>query len=311
MRHEAAADRGARRSCRTSTPERGSSSGAEPSAPTLNGVPARVTVPLVAGVLCLLGLVVTAVLALHVPAVHERDAALFHGFFGLGRTRLREPLMFVSELGDPVPYGMAGLVLVGIALHRGMTERAIAVAAVLILTGVATQLAKIAFATPRYDAWLELTDGQIGSEAFPSGHATAAMTLALCAVLVVPPAARAITALVGWGFAVAMGYALPVLTWHYPSDVLGGLFMAGLWTSLAVAGLYAVEPRPADGRPWRSDGVAALVVAGGAVLAALVVLEGNANAVTRYPSERLTLFLGAFCFAALAGALTAAFARVA
>ena len=72
------------------------------------------------------------------------------------------------------------------------------------------------------------------------------MTLALCAVLVAPPALRAATAVLGGAFAVGVGYAVLVLGWHYPSDVLGGFLVAGLWTSLAVAVLHRVEaPEPA------------------------------------------------------------------
>ena len=43
------------------------------------------------------------------------------------------------------------------------------------------------------------------------------MTLALCAVLVAPPALRAAAAVLGGAFAVGVGYAVLVLGWHYPS----------------------------------------------------------------------------------------------
>ena len=95
------------------------------------------------------------------------------------------------------------------------------------------------------------------------------MTLALCAILVAPPALRAAAAMLGGAFAVGVGYGVLVLGWHYPSDVLGGFLVAGLWTSLAVAVLHRVEaPEPARRPLW--EPVAGLA-AGAGVVAAVVL----------------------------------------
>src|SRR5438128_469793 len=60
---------------------------------------------------------------------------------------------------------------------------------------------------------------QAGS--WPSGHATAAMSLALCCVLAAPGRLRPAVAALGAAFAVAVSYSFQTLGWHYPSDVLG------------------------------------------------------------------------------------------
>ena len=69
------------------------------------------------------------------------------------------------------------------------------------------QLLKPLLAHPRPQEWLG--KGQIAAASWPSGHATAAMTLALCAVLVgaraLAPAGRGRSARL---FAVGVGYAI-------------------------------------------------------------------------------------------------------
>jgi hypothetical protein len=141
------------------------------------------------------------------------------------------------------------------------------------------------------------------------------MTLALCAVLVAPPALRLVVAVCGGAFAAAVGYAVLVLAWHFPSDVLGGFLMAGGWTALAVAFLRIVEPAratapaggPAAGRARELlVGVGIAVAAG---LAAAIVAAAPRDRIAIYASERPTLVVGTLVIAALAGALAVGFAR--
>lgn len=276
-------------------------------------MPARVTVPLLAALACLAAFVVTAVLGLTVSAAREHDATLLQSFMAFDRTRLHDPLLFVIHLGDPLPYAAAGLGLVAVALQQGRTWRAVAVAVLLPVTGLATQVLKYGLATTRFDAFLEdFGDGQVGDAAFPSGHATAAMTLALCAVLVAPAAWRTLTVLVGWAFAAGMGYALLILSWHYPSDVLGGYLMAGMWTALALAGLHVIEKDEVPERPQGPVRDVVFGVVGGTALSALLVLAASREAVSLFPPpDRPTLVIGTMVIAAVAGGLSAALSRAA
>jgi membrane-associated phospholipid phosphatase len=250
--------------------------------------------PLLAALACLVGLVVTGMLALAVPGAHERDAAMLHGFIGLDRPSVHRAVWYVAHLCDTLPYACAGLLCIALALARGRGWRASAVTCLLAVTGLTTQLVKHALAQPRLEHWLP---EQVATNSWPSGHSTAAMTLALCAILVAPPALRASAAMLGGAFAVGVGYAVLVLGWHYPSDVLGGFLVAGLWTSLAVAVLHRVEaPEPARRPLW--EPLAGL--AAGAGVVAAVVLGVRADTVALYTSERPTFAAGALTIALLA-----------
>jgi membrane-associated phospholipid phosphatase len=259
----------------------------------------RQTLPLLAAAACLLGLVVVALLALTVPAARARDIAILHGFVGLDRPSVHGEIDALARLADPLPYALAGLACIAVALARQRGWRALAVLALLPVTGLTTLALKQLLAQERFISWLG-ADGQIGAAAWPSGHSTAAMTLALCAVMVAPPAWRAVTALVGGAFAVGVGYAVLVLAWHYPSDVLGGFLVAGFWTSLAIAVVHRVEaPEPARRPLWEP-----LVPLGGvAALAAAAAIGTRSNDVAVYSLERPTLVVGALAIAALALAL--------
>src|SRR5204863_3674731 len=98
-----------------------------------------------------------------------------------------------------------------------------------------TELLKPLLAHPRTAEWLG--DSQVAAASWPSGHATAAMTVALCAVLVAPAALRPLAAVAGSLFALAVSFSILVQHWHFPSDVVGGYLVAATWGLLAVAAL--------------------------------------------------------------------------
>ena len=267
-------------------------------------------VPLLVALVGLLALAVVGLLALATPGGHLRDAAMLHGFAGLDRPRIHGLVAALASLADPAPYLAVGLALIVVAVRRRRPWRAGAVAALLVVTGASTQVVKHLLAQPRFEAWLETH--QVGAASWPSGHSTAAMTLALCAVLVAPAALRPLVAVVGGAFAAGVGYAVLVLAWHFPSDVLGGFLMAGTWTALAVAALRVVEPSEEAAEPRRGlEPGLGLGVAAAAVLAGVVVAIVPRDAVALYASERPTLVVGALVLAAVAGALSVGLARAA
>ena len=263
----------------------------------------RRALPLITAAACAVGLVLVGLFGLVSHAGHQRDSAILYGFSLLWRDSKNEQLRVIARIPDPVPYAILGCLCIGVGLVRRRYWRAGAVAVLLLGTGATTHLAKHALSTPRVSQWLGPW-GQVGNATFPSGHATAAMTLALCAVLVSPPAHRATVALFGGAFAIAVGYATLALTWHYPSDVVAGYLVAGLWVSLTIAVLQRVEhaePEPARPPPWEP-----LVLLGGVVAvvaAAVVALE--AHAVSYYAQQRPTAVVGALLIAALAMTLVA------
>jgi membrane-associated phospholipid phosphatase len=196
--------------------------------------------PVVAAGACAVGLAVVGWLALDVPAAQDRDVAILHGFTGLDRPRVSGGLEVVGRIVDPLPYALGGLACIAVAIARRRPWHALAAGTVLVATGLSAQALKHLFAEQRFVPWLGR--GQIDPASWPSGHATAAMTLALCAVMVAPPAWRGPVALLGGACAIGVAYATLALAWHYPSDVLAGFLLAGLWVSLAVGVLQRVEP---------------------------------------------------------------------
>jgi membrane-associated phospholipid phosphatase len=251
---------------------------------------------------CALGLVLVRIVA-YTGSGHARDSAMLHGFTGLAASRIYDQLRDVALLADPVPYALLGLVCIGVASARRRGARAVAVGIVLIGSGATTHALKHLLAEPRYADWL--LGGQIEAASWPSGHATAAMTLALCAVMVASPAWRATVALAAGAGVVALAYATLALTWHYPSDVLAGLLVAGLWVSLALAVLTRLDA--GEPQPDRASGLDRLIALGAVGALVGAALMGVASGrVALDTADRATVVVGALTIAALVVALLVA-----
>jgi membrane-associated phospholipid phosphatase len=189
-------------------------------------------------------LILTWYAAFHVGFVERADVSILRGFSGLGHRRHVDGVASaVASLCDPRQYVFLCALPLGLAFARRRAWTLMAVAAILLGANVTTALLKPLLAHPR------LAEHQFGTggpavASWPSGHATAAMALALCCVLAVPARWRPLTAALGGAFAVGVSYAFLTLEWHYPSDVLGGYLVAGTWTSLAVAAVLAAQGGP-------------------------------------------------------------------
>ena len=180
--------------------------------------------------LCMIGLALTWVVAALVPALQARDAIALDGFTHVS---LSGGLAYhVAELASPAICLVLGALMTSVALLRGRRRDAVAVPIVLLGSALTTQLLKPLLAHPNGAAPLGVHG--IPAATWPSGHATAAMALALCAVLVAPERLRLLSAALGAGFASAVGLSLLILARHLPSDVIGGYIVAALWVSLTL-----------------------------------------------------------------------------
>jgi membrane-associated phospholipid phosphatase len=195
--------------------------------------------PLCVAGLCVVALALTWVVAALVPATHFKDAVALYDFTLLGGPRLDEVANALLHLLDPLLYILWGVVLLAIALRRRRPRVALAVGLVLGLAPLTAETLKPLLAHPH--AWVG--GDWVTAASWPSGHATAATALAMCAVLVAPRRLRPTVAALGVVFAACVGFSLLVLAWHLPSDVLGGYLVGTLWAALAVAGLRAAEAR--------------------------------------------------------------------
>ncbi len=133
-----------------------------------------------------------------------------------------------------------------------------------------TQVLKALAATGR--TWSTTAPPRPG--AFPSGHVTVAMSLAMALVLVAPPAAALDwPPLAGCAYASLVGVAVIALDWHRPSEVVSGYLVSVGWAAAVAAVIVAAwgtdelgggGPSPAR----RAGAVAAIVV--GAVFVLVV-----------------------------------------
>lgn len=202
-------------------------------------LPRRARISLAGAAASLVLLVITWYLSHHVGFARRVDNSILLGFAQLNRPRLDQVTNFVANLCDPQWYVFLALIPVGMALARRRYRVAVMLALVLLGANETTQLLKpVLGSTAGQPGWWPIGEGT-----WPSGHATASMTLALCTVIAAPPRRRPAVAAAMVAFALAVCYSFLELEWHYPSDVFGGFLVAATWTLLGVAGLSIYEAR--------------------------------------------------------------------
>jgi membrane-associated phospholipid phosphatase len=271
---------------------------------------------LTAAFVCLVGLVLTGVTALILPVARLHDSATLQGFAQLRGTRLDVLANGIAHTVDPLPYAVLGVLMAVVALIRGRPRVAVAVPVAMVVASATTELLKPLVGHPRVSEWLGSgADTSVAS--WPSGHATAAMMVALAAVLVAPRGVRPLVALLGTGLAIGVSYSILVLGWHFPSDVLGGFLVAGGAISLTLAALWWAESRWPERTGRRAVGrvaagagdllapAAILALSAGAAIG-LVAMRGHVLAA--YSASHLSFVAGAVTIAGLAGALATAMA---
>jgi membrane-associated phospholipid phosphatase len=201
--------------------------------------------PLIGAAACLLGLALVWVCAALIGPLHREDAVLLQWFSELEHPRVDKAATAATKLLDPLAFVIWSVVLVGFALARRRPRIAVAVAAILSLAPLTTELLKSLLAHRHAPIGRGL---YVPAASLPSGHSTAALALALGAVLVVPRGLRPVIAALGALFALGIGFCQLVLARHMPSDVLAGYLVAGFWTTLVIAGVRASESR----QPYRT-----------------------------------------------------------
>jgi membrane-associated phospholipid phosphatase len=249
------------------------------------------------------------VLAFHVGFAARADVSILNGFTGLDHGRERSVAYFIARLCSPDPYVYLAAVPLVVALLRRRPLVALAVLAVLIGANATTELLKPLMAAARP---APAPNGviPIAAGSWPSGHATAAMSLALCCVLAAPARMRPWVAALGGVFAVAVSYSFLSLAWHYPSDVCGGYLVATAWTLLAIAALSAVskvsEAEPAARRsriPLASALEPPVAAVAAALVLVVVVAIAHPHAVVQYARFHKGFVVGAVVIGALGLAL--------
>lgn len=182
--------------------------------------------------------------------------------------------------------GVATIVVAVIALARGRVLLTLVVTAFVATANIITQVLKQGLYRPDFGVDPErVTAGN----SFPSGHATVAMSVVIALILVVPPKARGVAAVLGAVYAAIAGVATMSLGWHRPSDVAGAVLVVGGCAALACLLLVLAHGRDArvktdDARPLA---VALLMIASALLLAAAVAALWWVDGVATTPVDEL------------------------
>lgn len=273
---------------------------------------------------CGLAFAIVLVLAYFSDTAGAVDSAALEGFLGLDREGSQHLVTELVSVGNPLPVAITALVLALLALARGRPRVALFVLALIAVTSVSSQTLKPLLAhsrPPGYPAF-------VGDAAFPSGHATAIMSLAIALVVVMPPRLRPAAATLGVALVIAVSFSLVALGAHFPSDVVGGYLLATGTALAMLAGLSAFNARHPErevraravllARRW-VDRIAAIGLAAGlgvgvlaaAALASLAALRGPQ--IMDYAQANTAFFVvaGVLALSALVllGALTSVLSR--
>ena len=188
----------------------------------------------------------------------------------------------IAHLADPLPLLVFLAVIAVGGLYLGRRERVVAGVAVVGVATVMSQVLKILLAHPRVEP-LYLNMEQ---ESLPSGHATAAMSLAVAAILIAPRSLRLPAAVAGGFYALAVGISVVLLGWHYPSDVFAGWLVA---VGVGLVALAILRVREGEGVEDEEAGEGARSAAGIglAALAGVVIalMSSRANDLSDYARD--------------------------
>src|SRR3954452_1363143 len=133
-----------------------------------------------------------------------------------------------------------------IGVLRRRVDLAVAAAVVVAGANLTTQLLKTHLVRPNLD-------GFPAPNSFPSGHTTAAASVAFALVLALPHALRGLMAVAGAAYVAVIAVATVWAEWHRPSDTVAALLVVLAWGGLVSAVLRAVRLRRRGpmGRPTR------------------------------------------------------------
>jgi membrane-associated phospholipid phosphatase len=201
---------------------------------------------------------------------------------------------------------LVSLVLVCVAAAaigfiRRRVDLALAAGLLVIGANASSQLFKTRLTRPDLDNFP-------APNSFPSGHTTAAASVAFALILVLPFAIRGTVALIGAAYVTIIAIATVWAEWHRPSDTVAALLIVLAWSAGASALVRARRAR-IPGVTARPNRLAMLLFGGLGALCAVVGLLGIGAVVL---SERVVsdLVSGRFAFFAGAAAITAAVAGV-
>jgi membrane-associated phospholipid phosphatase len=232
------------------------------------------------------------------PAFTSFELEGLEDFGWLFSPRVYNAALDVVRIGEPLPFAVAVVALLTVALVRRRVSVALTVAASSLAAVGTTQVLQQVATGKRFPSHL-------GENLWPSGHTTAAAALAVALVFVTPAVVRPlVVALAGVGLLV-VSYSILMLHTHHPSDELAAMLVVANWTALATAWLRS---RPSDiaSVPRRTATLAAgaLAAIAGALGLGVLVASTDAGAHIGHPWRfgAVALVVGASAIALPVGA---------
>jgi membrane-associated phospholipid phosphatase len=196
-------------------------------------MPRNVKAPLLAAIACAAAIAPLAVASHSFGPLQRLDLRVL-----VHLTRDEGPVYTLAaalvNLGDLAALLVLLAAIGALGWRLGRRREALAAAVVVAGANLTTQLLKVALEHARHKAFEHGIEFP-WANSFPSGHTTAAASIAVALLLVVPARHRLAALLAGATLTAAVGFSVVILAWHYPSDVLGGLLVVGAWGFAALA----------------------------------------------------------------------------
>jgi membrane-associated phospholipid phosphatase len=214
-----------------------------PAAPAPARTAWQVAVPALVGLLSAAVATVVYVAFVRTHLGQTVDEAAMQGA-EVSHPRIIEVLSRTLDGTSLVSLGLISLVAAAIALLRRRIDLAVGAGVLVLGANLTTQALKANLVRPGLEA--------PGPNSLPSGHTTAAVSVAFALVLVLPYAMRAAVALAGAAYVTVIAVATVWAHWHRPSDTVAALLVVLAWGGLVVAVIRArrslTRQRPNTGR---------------------------------------------------------------
>lgn len=160
------------------------------------------------------------------------------------RSRVTSSLERLLDVVSVSSLVLAIAVAATIALLRLRRDLALAAVVVVLGSNATSQVLKH-YVLSRPDLGiLETTPATLNS--LPSGHSTAAFSVAVALVLVLPAPVRPVAAATGVAYASLAAVATLSAGWHRPSDSLAAFLIVGAWAAAAEAVVTSRSEHPAN-----------------------------------------------------------------
>ena len=205
-----------------------------------------VRAPLAAACGCATALALLAACVFGVDAVQRIDSDLLNAVMAPSGDAAGAGVYAVGRLADPVAVALLLALACGIALLRRRPIDAAAAVAVVAGANLTTTLLKHLFEVSRIQP-VFITHEMLPAGIFPSGHATAAASIAIA--FVAPRTSLPLAAGLGVIYVAAVDTAVLILAWHYPSDILAGTLVAAGWGFAVLAAVRALQPADPELEP--------------------------------------------------------------